>query len=283
MNYRHIYHAGNRCDVVKHSVLTLILAHLRAKDKGFAVIDTHAGIGLYDLADARAVKTDEAALGIKSLLSAPPLPALADYYDVLRKVNPLWNGTGIENFRVYPGSPLLAFHMLRPQDRLVVCELHPEDAEALRIHSPNDARMQIHRRDGYEALMAFLPPPEKRGLVLIDPPYERGDEYDALVKRVHEAHARWPTGIYMLWYPVKDRPALWKFHDTLAATGISKILCAEFIYEEETRADRLNGSGLIIINPPWKLDEQLADLFPALHKAMNSAYAGVSIKSIAER
>jgi 23S rRNA (adenine2030-N6)-methyltransferase len=208
MNYRHIFHAGNRCDVVKHVVLTLVLAHLRQKDKGVAVIDTHAGVGLYDLGDSRALKTGEAGPGIKALLSAPALPALTDYYAILRTLNPSWDGQSAEGFRTYPGSPLIAFHMLRPQDRLIACELHPEDAEALRLHSPADARMQIHSRDGYEALTAFVPPPEKRGLVLIDPPYEQPDEFAVLVKRMSEAYRRWPTGIYILWYPVKDRPAL---------------------------------------------------------------------------
>ena len=278
MNYRHIFHAGNRCDVVKHAVLTLVLGHLRAKDKGFAVLDTHAGVGFYDLDDPRALKTNEAAEGIKALLAAPILPALADYYEVLRKLNPLWGGKGVENFRVYPGSPLFAFHLLREQDRLVACELHPEDAEMLRIHAPADKRMQVHYRDGFEAMGAFLPPPEKRGLVLIDPPYEQPDEFEQTAKRVAEAWKRWSTGIYMVWYPVKDRPAIWQFHEALAAAGIPKILCAEFIYQEEVRADRLNGSGLIIINPPWKLDEQLQELFSALHKAMHSVYAGGGVK-----
>lgn len=282
MNYRHIFHAGNRCDVVKHAVLTLILGHLRAKERGFAVLDTHAGIGLYDLEDARALKTGEADEGIKSLLEAPALPALVDYYDVLRKLNPLWAGKGAEGFRVYPGSPLVTFHMLRKQDRLIACELHPEDAEILRLNAPADARMQIHHRDGFEAMGAFLPPPEKRGLVLIDPPYEQPDEFAQVARRVAAAYRRWATGIYMIWYPVKDRPAIWKFHEALAEAEIGKILCAEFIYEEEARADRLNGSGLVVINPPWKLEEELRQLFPALHEAMRTNYAGVTVKWVAE-
>jgi 23S rRNA (adenine2030-N6)-methyltransferase len=282
MNYRHIFHAGNRCDVVKHTVLSLVLAHLRAKDKGFAVIDTHAGVGLYDLSDPRAIKTAEADSGIKALLSAPALPILAAYYAILRKLNPLWSGHGTENFRVYPGSPLIGFHMLRAQDRLVACELHPEDAEALRLSSPADNRLQLHHRNGYEAMGAFLPPPEKRGLVLIDPPYEQPDEFDTIVKRVREAWQRWPTGIYMIWYPIKERPAIWRFHEALTASGITKILCAEFIFEQEIRSDRLNGSGLIIINPPWKLDEELNSLLPALHQAMHSNHAEKTIKWLAE-
>ena len=278
MNYRHIFHAGNRCDVVKHAILTLVLGHLRAKDKGFAVLDTHAGIGFYDLEDPRALKTNEAAEGIKALLDAPAVPVLADYYAVLRKLNPLWDGKGAAGMRVYPGSPLFAFHLLRDQDRLVACELHPEDAEMLRIHAPADKRVQIHSRDGFEAMGAFLPPPEKRGLVLIDPPYEQPDEFEQTAKRVLEAWRRWPTGVYMVWYPVKDRPAIWTFQEALAAAGITKMLCAEFIYQNEARADRLNGSGLILINPPWKLDEELSALFPALHRAMRTEHQGGGVK-----
>jgi 23S rRNA (adenine2030-N6)-methyltransferase len=282
MNYRHIFHAGNRCDVVKHAILTLVLRHLRAKDKGFAVLDTHAGIGLYDLDDPRALKTNEATDGIKKLLSAPPLPALADYTSILRKLNPLWKGKGTDNFRVYPGSPLFAFHLLREQDRLIACELHPEDAETLRLQSPADKRLQIHHRDGFEAMGAFLPPPEKRGLALIDPPYEQPGEFEQVVQRIIEAYRRWSSGIFMIWYPVKDRPAIWQFHEALVTSGIPKILCAEFVYEQEVRNDLLNGSGLIIINPPWKLDEELKTLLPALHQAMGTNYAGTTVKWLAE-
>lgn len=262
MNYRHIFHAGNICDVVKHAVLTLLIDHLRSKEKGFCVLDTHAGTGLYDLNDARAGKTGEAQNGIYKLLAAPEIPELASYYAVLKKLN---SGA----FQHYPGSPLLAQNMLRPQDRLIACELHEEDVKELRHFVPG---AHAHHRDGYEALKAFLPPEEKRGLVLIDPPYEKTDEFETLIAAVKGAHQRWAQGITMIWYPIKERPAVWQFHEALVATGIPKVLCAEFIYQEETRHDRLNGSGLILVNPPWKLDEQLKMLFPKLHEVMNTRY-----------
>jgi 23S rRNA (adenine2030-N6)-methyltransferase len=290
MNYRHIYHAGNVADVAKHAILALVLRHLAAKEKGFAVLDTHAGCGLYDLDDPKALKTGEAEMGIRALhaflANSGPLPLLDSYLSVLKKLNPLWNGisagTGNRRVRTYPGSPLLAFHLMRPQDRLIACELHPEDGEALRLAAPADARMQVHKRDGYEAMGAFLPPPEKRGLVLIDPPFEQPDEFAQLAWHITEAWKRWPTGVYMAWYPVKDRPAIWAFHEALVNAGIGKILYAEFIFAEETRSDRLNGGGMVIINPPWKLDEELGALFPSLHKALGTKHQGDTIKWLAD-
>ncbi|MDD3030129.1 MAG: 23S rRNA (adenine(2030)-N(6))-methyltransferase RlmJ [Alphaproteobacteria bacterium] len=281
MNYRHIYHAGNICDVVKHAVLCRILASLLNKNKGFAVLDTHAGSGLYPLDDTRAQKTNEAQNGIRTFLNAPPLLGLEGYYSALQRANPSWSEEKPENFRLYPGSPFIVFHHLRAQDRLIACERHPEEARDLHTQAPLDARFQVHRRDGYEALNALLPPPEKRGLVLIDPPYEDADEFDTLTHHLVKAHKRWPSGLYMAWYPVKNRPAIWAFHEALAASGIPKILCAEFIYDENVRTDNLAGSGLVIINPPWGLDETLKTLFPALHAAMKTAYANDAIRWLA--
>jgi 23S rRNA (adenine2030-N6)-methyltransferase len=254
---------------------------LHEKDKGFCVLDTHAGTGFYDLNDARALKTGEAENGVRRLLTAKPLPELADYMRILGELNSGWDISQPETrmqFRFYPGSPVIVRRMLRPQDRLIACELHEEDAEELRRQFRGDRQAHIHCRDGYEAMKAFLPPAEKRGLALIDPPYEEPDEFARLAAAVASAHARWPQGMMMIWYPVKERPAIWRFHEALIATGIAKLLCAEFIYEEETRTDRLNGGGHIIINPPWRLDEELQRLFPALHEAMQTNYQGVTVK-----
>jgi 23S rRNA (adenine2030-N6)-methyltransferase len=278
MNYRHIFHAGNMCDTVKHAVLTLAIEHLRGKEAPFCVLDTHAGVGIYDLQDERAAKTGEAKDGILKLLDAPRIPELAAYYAVLKKLNLEWGGEFAEGFRYYPGSPLLAQHLLRPQDRLVACELHAEDAEELRRQLFPYKQAQTHCRDGYEALAAFLPPAENRGLVVIDPPFEQPDEFERLTQALKNAHARWPQGMLMLWYPVKERPAIWRFHEALAASGIPKILIAEFVYNEEAQADRLNGCGLILVNPPWRMDEKLRQLFPALHKALGTAHCVSEVK-----
>ena len=271
MNYRHIFHAGNRCDVVKHATLSLVLDYLRSKDKPFFMLDTHAGIGRYDLSDERAQKTDEAAEGIIPFLDAPAIVELKAYYEAVHALNP-------GALQIYPGSPLLAQFFMRPDDRLVACEMHPEDAATLRHHMYIYPNIHTHQRDGYEALGAFLPPAEKRGLVLIDPPFEQPDEFDRLALAFIAAHRRWPQGIFMLWYPIKERPAIWRFHETLVHSGIGKMLNAEFIYYPETRHDQLNGSGLIITNPPWQLDEKLRAVFPALHQALQTSYSGVKVE-----
>ncbi|MEJ0062906.1 MAG: 23S rRNA (adenine(2030)-N(6))-methyltransferase RlmJ [Alphaproteobacteria bacterium] len=258
MNYRHIYHAGNVCDVVKHVTLLALLAHLKQKTAPFAAIDTHAGCGLYDLDSEAARKTAEADDGVSALLRSPAAPEFMDYRAALGKANP----------GIYPGSPHLILHALRPGDRYIGCELHPEDYAELRNNLGRSPQAQLHQRDGYEALAALVPPQEKRGLALIDPPYEQPDEYARVVAAVAAAYRRWPAGIYAIWYPIKDRPALWQFHEAMASTGIGRQLLLEFIYRDETRADRLNGSGMIVINPPWQFDAAMRATYAKLHETL---------------
>lgn len=271
MNYRHIYHAGHICDVVKHSVLALILSYMKEKDKAFAVLDTHAGCGLYDLNDPEALKTGEAQDGVMRLWQAyhdvaeqDLPPTLAPYLGLLRHLNP--DGT----LRLYPGSPLLTLELLRPQDRLIACELHPEDSRTLHRNLRGYTQAQLHNRDGYAALKAFLPFPEKRGLVLIDPPFETPDEFKQLAKAMKGIQTRFPQAVVAVWYPVKDRPTIWSFHEELLALSLDKLMVAEFIYRPEVRHDRLNGSGFVFINPPWVLEEQLHTLFPILHEHLET-------------
>lgn len=263
MNYRHIYHAGNGCDVVKHAAFALLLTYLKQKETPFAVLDTHAGCGLYDLQDPRAVKTGEAEAGIQKLWrSGKETEELAPYLSVLRAMNP--GGS----LRFYPGSPLLARRLMREGDRLVACELHPEDVNDLRRALRDEPAAHVHHRDGYEALKAFLPFSEKRGVVLIDPPFEALDEFEKMVAAVKLIQKRMPNAVAALWYPIKERPAIWRFHESLV--GIPKVLVAEFLERPEVRADRLNGSGLVIINAPWKLDEALQKLFSALRETLQT-------------
>ncbi len=271
MNYRHIYHAGNICDVVKHSVLALIVAYLKQKEAAFAVLDTHAGCGLYDLTDPNAVKTGEAEEGIQKLwrtylsVDATDLPTtIAPYLQALRQMN---NG---DTLRFYPGSPLLTLNLLRSQDRLIACELHPEDVRALRHALGHNTQAQVHHRDGYEALKAFTPFSEKRGLILIDPPFEKPDEFANLIKAVQQVQTKFTNAVVAIWYPIKERPTIWKFHEAARDSGLDKLLVAEFVYKPEVRHDRLNGSGFLFVNPPWTLESQLKELFPLLHTALQT-------------
>jgi 23S rRNA (adenine2030-N6)-methyltransferase len=272
MNYRHIYHAGNICDVVKHAVLTLLTAHLRAKEKPFAILDTHAGIGLYDLDDEQARKTGEADIGIRRLFDAAPISALDEYYRAIREANPEGG------LRHYPGSPVLIRNLLRSHDKLIACELHPEDARKLKRLFHGDKQVQVHQRDGYEALAALWPPQERRGLVLIDPPFETPGEFKNLADVLNALLKRWPAAEAVVWYPIKERPALWHFHEAMADLPAPEILCAEFIYREETRHDRLNGCGFIFINPSWGFEKKVEPLFMALHHALRTEYRGCTVK-----
>lgn len=272
MNYRHIYHAGNRCDVVKHTTLSLIIDYLKQKPTPFCVLDTHAGIGLYDLRDERAQKTREAEAGIIAYSQAPRIETLQSYNAVIDLLNP----DGALN--LYPGSPALLCALLRATDRYIGCEMHPEDAAALKYTMARYPQAQIHHRDGYAALNALLPPAEKRGLVLIDPPFETPGEFDKMADHAIAAHQRWPQGIYALWYPIKERPAIWRFHEQMLASGIPKQLIAEFVYQSEERSDRLNGSGMLIINPPWQIDQALGAIYHHLHSAFRTEYRTQDIR-----
>jgi 23S rRNA (adenine2030-N6)-methyltransferase len=261
MNYRHAYHAGNFADVAKHAAVALILDHLKSKDKPFVVVDTHAGPGRYDLLSEPAEKTGEWRNGIGRLWGRAGLPPeLAPYLAAIRRVN----RAGVGNLRWYPGSPRLVRILMRPEDRLVAVELHPVDAQALQREFAGDSQVQIKRMDGYQALKAFLPPPERRGLVLVDPPFEVTDEFARLVKGLAEAHRRWAQGIFALWYPIKDEAPVKAFHDAVVGLGVRRVVAAEFLVRPATDPDRLNGCGLLLINPPWTLADDLRRLLTRL-------------------
>ncbi len=265
MNYRHAYHAGNFADVVKHAVLALLLGHLRKKPTPFCVIDTHAGIGCYDLTAEAAAKTGEFQHGIGRLLETGPLPALLDdYLAAVKAVNPGW-----PELRFYPGSPWISRSQLRPTDRLTLVELHPEDATALKREFAGDRQVSVRAEDGYQALKALLPPKERRGLVLIDPPFEADDEFQRMAKGLGHALQRWPTGLYGLWYPIKGRAPVQRFLGELATMG-RPCLAAELHLFPDDRPDRLNGCGMVLLNPPWKLDVALAALLPVLGQRLGA-------------
>ncbi|MER8667896.1 23S rRNA (adenine(2030)-N(6))-methyltransferase RlmJ [Mesorhizobium sp. M1156] len=266
MNYRHAYHAGNFADVVKHVVLSRLIEYLKQKDKAFRVIDTHAGIGRYDLSSTEAQKTGEWQGGIGRLvdaaLDAPAVALLAPYLEAVRSLNP---DGGVKK---YPGSPLIARHLMRKQDRLSAVELHPKDAARLKVLFDGDFQTRVIELDGWLALGAHLPPKEKRGLVLIDPPFEEEGEFGRLVDGLQRAHRRWPGGIYALWYPLKDRRAVAAFRKALKQTGISKLLDIGFEIRPDAVEPSLDGCGMVVVNPPFTLEGELRTLLPALHRLL---------------
>lgn len=252
MNYRHGFHAGNFADVVKHSLLLLLLEALGQKSAPWAYLDTHAGAGAYDLGSERARRTGEAAGGILHLWPARGrLPAAAARLcDIVAGLNPGLAAGALP--RIYPGSPRVAAALARESDRLILAELHPEEARALKVEFKRDQRVAVHERDGYEMLQALTPPKERRGLVLMDPPYEKAEEFELAASALVAAHAHWAGGVYALWYPIKDDSARRRFLRRVEQSGLRKLLLTEL--RRATRADGLAGSGLLVVNPPWQVD-----------------------------
>jgi 23S rRNA (adenine2030-N6)-methyltransferase len=266
MNYRHAFHAGSFADVLKHAVLARIVVHLREKPAAFRVVDTHAGSGVYDLTGPEATRSGEWHFGIERLrqaqLKTDARDLLAPYLDVVASFN------ADRGLVTYPGSPALVRFWLRPQDRLTACELEPNAAAALAAMLRGDPRVTTVAIDGWTALNASLPPKERRGLVLVDPPYEADDEFARLVGGFAAAYRKWPTGIYALWYPIKERGGPDALARRLRALGVAKILRAELSVSRPGDATRLTGCGLIVVNPPWRLEPELAILLPRLADAL---------------
>lgn len=262
MNYRHAFHAGNFADVAKHIILTRILTYLMKKDAAFRVIDTHAGIGLYDLFGNEAERTDEWQEGIGRLIDAkPPAPVaglIAPYLGAVKAQN------SDGRLRYYPGSPMITRHMLRSQDRLMALELHASDAWALRKNFADDFQVRVTTLDGWAAMGTHLPPKEKRGLVLIDPPFEEKGEFTRMTQSLQKAHARWPGGIYAYWYPIKEPRDVDAYVKALKATGIPKILRIELTIDTPTTPPRLHGTGMIVVNPPFVLEQEMRTMLPVL-------------------
>ncbi len=269
LSYRHAFHAGNFADVFKHLILSLLVQAQLRKDKPFCYLDTHAGAGRYDLSSAMAKKNREYAGGITRLWDIADAPeAVRVYLDAVRSLNESAELTA------YPGSPRIVRHFLRPKDRMILCELHSREVQHLKEEFPRDRQVTVHPMDGYQALKALLPPSERRGLVLIDPAFELKDERSRLMEAFAAAYKRWPTGIYAIWYPVQDKPTVDWFHRQLVRTGIAKILAAELRIFDEDIPLRMNGTGMIVVNPPWHLDEQLETLGPWLWKVLSPENQG---------
>ncbi|RDS86731.1 23S rRNA (adenine(2030)-N(6))-methyltransferase RlmJ [Dyella psychrodurans] len=280
MNYRHAYHAGNFADVLKHSVLFALIQALRVKDTPFALIDTHAGSGCYALDSEEAGKTGEYREGIARLLfpdlhhsahaSGAALPPLLRHW-----LDTILSLPGNEHgLKLYPGSPLQAARAMRDTDSAQLCELHPEEAASLRELFHHDRRVHVHNRNGYEALKALLPPKEKRGLVLIDPPYEAQEaEYRLIDTALKAALERWPTGIYAIWYPIKLRSQVQPFLRGLQHGSARRVLRAELLVHPDDSPLRLNGSGMVILNAPWNLDQVLREPLRAMAQLLSQERA----------
>lgn len=269
MNYRHAFHAGNHADVLKHAVLARILALMARKDTAYAYVDTHAGVGLYDLHQGPATRTGEWLQGIQCLWQAPNAPeAIQDYLQAVRSVNPT------EVFRHYPGSPRLAQVCSRPQDRLHLNEKHPEDGQQLKELMRADRRVAVHLGDGWQVPRALLPTPEKRVVLLIDPPFEASDELQRCVQALNEALSRVRQTVGIIWYPIKDEAALQGFYRALSQSKAPKLLRAELWAHPPTDPNRLNGSGLAIANPPWGLEDDLKQLLPWLSHLLAQSQGG---------
>lgn len=291
MNYRHHYHAGNYADAFKHALFLRLLRAMQRKEKGFLFLDTHAGRGGYDLGETTLLpdgreRAPEWPAGIGRLWDEPALPpGLADYVGLVRACNARHGGAETE-LRHYPGSPWLAAAVLRPQDRAALCELRPDDAEALADRFIGERRVRVHAMDGYTALRAMLPPPERRALVLIDPPFEALTEFADITRGLAEALRRLPAGTFAVWYPITERAKSDRFLAEMAALPEAPpMLNAELQIASDAAQVRMKGCGLLVVNPPWQIEEDFRAVLPVLAEKLRVDAAGFARTSwpVAER
>ncbi|MGA9866756.1 MAG: 23S rRNA (adenine(2030)-N(6))-methyltransferase RlmJ [Acetobacteraceae bacterium] len=261
MNYRHAFHAGGFADCVKHALLVWLVGALVRKPAPLFVLDTHAGAGAYDLDAGPAERTGEWRGGIGRLLEDTP-EALADYVGLVRSLG------------LYPGSPALLRALLRPGDRMACCEFHPEEYAKLHRRFAHDPQVGVHRRDAWEALGALLPPAERRALMLIDPPFEVPDEFDRLLAGLRVGYARFRTGVFAAWYPIKHRAPVRRFLTGMVESGIRDVLTAEVLLREPVDPARLNGCGLLVVNPPFRFAEEAPAILFALLDRLGGREAG---------
>ena len=267
MNYRHSYHAGNFADVMKHALLCLSLQHLQQKPKPFFVLDTHAGVGFYDVTDTPAQKTQEWVDGIGRLYQRQDIPnSLRHYLELVEQAN-----AGLAELKFYPGSPWFSAQMLRPDDRLILCELHPQDGLALAENFATVPQVQVKTpANGYQELKANLPPKEKRGMVLIDPPFEQTNEFEQVEKALTAALKRWQSGSYVVWYPIKNEQGVVEFQravKALAGPG-ENVFAVDFWVRSGLTAKGMNGCGMLFINPPYRVVQESPELMAFLVKEL---------------
>jgi 23S rRNA (adenine2030-N6)-methyltransferase len=271
--YRHLFHAGNFADVFKHALLARLLIALGEKGRPYCYLDTHAGTGRYDLGHEWAWKTREFETGIGRLWNRADIPAaLAPYMEAVRSENPKGR------LRFYPGSPLIALKLRRPGDRVVLVELNRKDCAELEAVVGRERHVAVHLMDGYQALKAFLPPPERRGLVLIDSSFDRSGEFARIVRALKDAHRRWDTGLFAVWYPLMAPAVMRGFHRDMERSGIGKILRLELRVRERDASAPMPGCGMLVVNPPWKFESEARPLLDWIWRALApEATGGVTV------
>ncbi|MBA6297837.1 23S rRNA (adenine(2030)-N(6))-methyltransferase RlmJ [Colwellia sp. MB02u-9] len=276
LSYRHAFHAGNFADVLKHSVLTLVLEYMTRKDKGFYYIDSHSGAGMYQLSDDYAQKTGEYKNGIAKLIENEDLPeALQPYIDLVKNLN---QETG--ELTLYPGSPGIARQFTRRQDSAHLFELHPTDIEHLKAYSQRWNKSHVKQSDGYQGVLGLVPPPNRRGVVLIDPPYELKEDYLKAVRTVVNAYKKFATGTYILWYPVVKRELVEQMQSAFTKSDVRNLIQVEYCQDADTEEYGMTGTGLFIVNPPWQLTSQLDEILPYLKTKLGHTESQYSVKQL---
>jgi len=277
LSYRHAFHAGNFADVLKHSVLTLVLEYMTRKDKGFYYIDSHSGAGMYSLEDEYAQKTGEYKDGIEKIITANDLPeALEPYIELVKSLN------CANDLSLYPGSPGIAKYFDRRQDSAHLFELHPTDIVHLTDFCQRWNKCHVKQVDGYQGILSLVPPPCRRGVVLIDPPYELKEDYPKAVRTIIKAYKKFATGTYILWYPVVKRELVNQMENDFIASDVKNLLQVEFCQQEDTDEYGMTGTGLFIVNPQWQLKAQLAEILPYLKTTLGQEHSSYSLTQLIE-
>jgi 23S rRNA (adenine2030-N6)-methyltransferase len=277
LSYRHAFHAGNFADVLKHSTLTLVLEYFTEKQKGFSYIDSHSGAGMYQLSDKHAQKTGEYKDGIAKIIDRNNMPpALLPYIELVKNINQQ------EALNLYPGSPGIAKDILRRQDAAHLFELHPADTELLTDFCQRWRKAQVNQSDGYKGVLGQLPPPTRRGVVLIDPPYELKEDYVKAVNTIISGYKKFSTGCYILWYPVVHRHYIDTMETQFKQSQVRNLLKVEYQQQNDTEEYGMTGTGLFIVNPPWKLNNQLNEVLPFIKQFMGESQSSYSINQLIE-
>ena len=277
LSYRHAFHAGNFADVLKHAVLTNVLEYMTRKDKGYTYIDSHSGAGMYQLTEEYAQKTGEYKQGIAKLINNDDIPeALEEYIALIQSFNQA------EELKLYPGSPAVAKEFSRRQDSAHLFELHSTEINYLTEFCQRWSKSHVKQSDGYQGILSLLPPPSRRGVVLIDPPYELKEDYAKAVKTIISAYKKFATGTYILWYPVVKRELIDKMREQFIASDVKNVLQVEFCMQKDTDAYGMTGTGLYIVNPPWQLTQQLEAIMPYLKDKLGDSQSSYSLEQIIE-